>query len=254
LTATPYRLVTDGFGGSILKFLTRTRPRVFVRVIHVVQNGDLFRQGFLAKLDYKIVKSGFRKDRLRLNSTGADYTDESVRRHFAELNFSDQIVRCLRRLQELGRGGSLVFTRFVEEADYVARQVPGAAIVSADTKKADRERIIAGFKAGRIPCVANVGVLTVGFDYPELANVVLARPTMSLRLYYQMVGRCVRPHPQKECAFVIDMVGLVEQFGRVEDLQLNCGPHETWFVESLGRQLTNVYFGKRPENPLQAFA
>ena len=240
-TATPYRLRSDGFGGSILKFLTRTRPRVFHKVIHVVQNGDLFSQGYLCKLEYKEVKTGFNRARLRLNSTGADYTDESVRNHFAELHFSDQIVRCVNRVAELRRGPVLVFTRFVEEARYVASKIPGAAIVSADTPKKDRERIIEGFKAGRIPVVANCNVLGIGFDYPELANVILANPTRSLARYYQWVGRCIRPHPSKQSAYVIDMVGLVEKFGKVEDLRLVCGPHDTWFVESNGKQLTNKY-------------
>lgn len=244
LTATPYRLSTDGFGGSILKFLTRTRPRVFQKVVHVIQNGDLFRSQYLARLEYKQVKTGFDQSRLRLNTTGADYTDESVRRHFKELNFSDQIVRCVHRLHELNRGSALVFTRFVEEAEYVASRIPGAAIVTAQTNKKDRARVIDGFKAGRIPVVANVGVLTVGFDYPELANVILARPTMSLALYYQMIGRAVRPHPNKEYAMIIDMVGLSKQFGRVEDIELVRGENEKWFVRNRGRQLTNVYFGK----------
>lgn len=245
-TATPYRLSTDGFGGSILKFLTRTRPRVFSEVVHVVQNGDLFRDGFLAKLEYKHVKSGFNSERLRLNSTGADYTDDSLRAHFKELNFSDQVVRCVGRLGELGRRGVLVFTRFVEEAEYVASRIAGARVVSADTPADERERVVAGFKAGRIPCVANVGIFALGFDYPELANVVLANPTRSLARYYQWVGRAVRTHPAKREAFVVDMVGLVEKFGKVEDLKVVDGGNGKWFVESNGRQLTNVYLDGGP--------
>lgn len=245
LTATPYRLSTDGFGGSILKFLTRTRPRVFTKVVHVVQNGDLFRDGYLANLEYKEVKTGFDKSMLRLNSTGADYTDESVKRHFATLNFSDQIVRCVNRLHELGRRGTLVFTRFVEEAQYVKSRIEGARIVTAESSKESREDALRDFRSGRCPVVCNVSCLTVGFDYPELANVIIARPTMSLALWYQMVGRCVRTHPSKENAFVVDMVGLTQQFGKVENLVLECGPHDTWFVSSNGVQLTNVYYGER---------
>lgn len=243
LTATPYRLAHNSLG-SVLRFLTRTRPRLFTKLVHVTQNQQLVRDGYWAALDYKQVKTGFREDRLRLNSTGADYTDESVRQHFRELNFSDQIVRCVNRVHELGRRGTLVFTRFVEEARYVASRIPGAEIVTAETHKDERQRIIRGFKAGEIPVVANVNVLAIGFDYPELANVVLAQPTRSLARYYQQVGRVVRPHPSKQSAFVIDMVGLVEKFGKVEDFVLKCGPHDTWFLEANGRQLTNVYFGQ----------
>lgn len=244
-TATPFRLTHDGYGGSILKFLTRTRPRVFHKVVHVVQNGDLFRAGYLAKIEYKVVKTGFNRGRLRLNSTGADYTDESVRNHFKELNFSDQIVRCVNRLFELKRGNSIVFTRFVEEAEYVASKIPGAAVITTKSGSRERDNIVSAFKAGRIPCVCNVGVLGIGFDYPELKNVILARPTMSLAVYYQQVGRCVRTHPSKDCAFVVDMVGLSEQFGKVEDLTVVEGEHEKWFIESNGKQLTNVYYGER---------
>lgn len=247
LTATPYRLSTDGYGGSILKFLTRTRPRIFKHVIFYIQNGDLFRDGFLAPLDYKIVDSGFNASRLRTNSTGADYTDESVKRHFAELNFPDKIVACVNRLLALNRPGVLVFTRFVEEAEYVASKIPGAAIVTAETPSDDRREVIRRFRSGEIPVVANVGVLSIGFDYPELKNVVLARPTMSLRLYYQQVGRCVRTHPKKDCGYVVDMVGLVAKFGKVEDLELCCGPNDTWFIRSGDRQLTNCYYGQKPD-------
>jgi DNA repair protein RadD len=242
LTATPYRLGQDGYGGSIMKFLTRTRPRVFSKVVHVVQNKTLFYRGYLARLEYKQVDTGFRHDRLRLNTTGADYTDESVQNHFKELHFSDQVVRCVHRLNQLNRHGVLVFTRFVEEAEYVASKIPGARFVTSDTPKAEREEILEGFKAGTIPTVSNVGVLGIGFDYPALANVVLANPTRSLARYYQWVGRILRPHPSKDCGFVIDMVGAVKRFGKVEDLMIKDAGDGKWFVESNGRALTGVYY------------
>lgn len=243
LTATPYRLVTDGYGGSILKFLTRTRPRIFHEVVYYIQNGDLFRDGYLAKLEYHQIK-GFDRSKLQANSTGADYTDRSVQSLFREISFNEKVVTVVNRLLEIERKGILVFTRFVEESEYLVSQIPHSAIVTADTKKAERERILADFKAGKIKVVANVGVLTVGFDYPELDTVVLARPTMSLALYYQMIGRGVRPHPSKPHAMIVDMVDLVDQFGKVEDLKL----HENggkWYVASGKRQLTNVYYGDR---------
>lgn len=249
LTATPYRLTTDGFGGSILKFLTRTRPRVFHEVVYFVQNGDLFRDGHLARLEYRDVP-GFDRSQLEPNSTGADYTDSSVKRVFGQINFRDKVVKVVNRLQEIGRKSALVFTRFVEESEYLVTQLPDSAIVSAETPKAERERILSDFKSGKIKVVCNVGVLTTGFDYPELETVVLARPTMSLALYYQMVGRCVRPHPDKDHAMVVDMVGLVEQFGKVEDLVLQREASK-WYVATGDRQLTNVYYGERP--PPQVF-
>jgi len=244
LTATPYRLVTDSYGGSILKFLTRTRPRVLTDVVYQVQTGDLFRQGFLAKLQYHQIK-GFNRSKLQVNSTGADYTDKSVQAHFQELNFSDKIVKVVERLFEIGRRSILVFTRFVEESRYLQSKLQNSAIVTADTPKAERELLLDGFKSGKIKVICNVGVLTTGFDYPELETVVLARPTMSLALYYQMVGRAVRPHPEKSHAMIVDMVDLVPQFGHVEDLILRNTGNDKWVVSSNGRQLTNIYYGDR---------
>lgn len=125
----------------------------------------------------------------------------------------------------------------------VAAMVPGAVVVSADTSDAERDRIGKGFKAGRIRCVVNVGVYLVGFDFPELEAVVFAKSTMSLRVWYQAIGRAVRPHPNKEHAMVIDMGGNLAQFGKVEDLVLK--QEGGWAVWSGEKQLTNVPFGDK---------
>lgn len=244
-TASPYRLSTDNYGGSILKFLTRTRPRVFQEVVHYVQNRELFAAGYLSPLQYFTVK-GLDRARLKVNSAGSDYTDRSVQMHFHDIGFESKLERVVHRLLEIGRRNVLVFTRFVDEAHYLVSRIPGSEIVTAETPKPERERIIKGFRSGAIKVVANVGVLGTGFDYPELETVVLARPTMSLNVYYQQVGRVVRPHPLKEYGMVVDMAGLQEQFGRVEDLHLNPNGGK-WQVETSGKPLTNVYFGQ-PQN------
>jgi len=243
LTATPYRLTTDGFGGSILKFLTRTRPRIFRELIYYVQNGQLFQEGYLSKLQYT-VKEGFDRSQVTLNSTGADYDDQSMRKYYQFVNFPGQIAQAIKQLLERRRN-ILVFTRFIEESEYLVGQIPNSAIVTGKTPKRERERVIKGFRAGEIKVVCNVGVLTTGFDYPELETIVLARPTMSLALYYQMIGRGIRPHLQKEYAEIVDLCGNVKLFGPVEKLKIQDGGNGKWFVSSGGRRLTNIYYGER---------
>jgi len=243
LTATPYRLVTDGFGGSILKFLTRTRPRVFQHVIYFVQNKDLFDEGYLAKLRY-VVKNDFEKSRLKLNTTGADYTDESVKRYYKKINFRDRVAQISLDLSEK-RKSVLVFTRFIAESEYVVEKIPGAVIVTGKTQKRDRTNIINGFKTGQIPVVCNVGVLTHGFDYPELDTIVIARPTMSLALYYQMIGRGIRIHPDKEHALIVDACDNFRMFGPIENLRMIDTGNGKWIISSNGRQLTNIYYGDK---------
>jgi len=243
LTATPYRLTTDGWGGSILKFLTRTRPRVFKDLIYHVQNKELFDRGYLARLVYHST-NGFDKKQLQLNSTGADYTDKSVEKYFDKIGFQSRLADIVMKSKER-RKNTLVFTRFIKESEYLVNHVPDSAIVTSKTKKRERELIIDGFKSGDIKVVCNVGVLTTGFDYPELETIILARPTMSLALYYQMIGRGIRPHVDKDHTLVVDMCGNIDMFGHVENLKINDGENGKWFISSNGRQLTNIYYGDK---------
>lgn len=240
VTATPYRLYSNSFGAQ-LRFLTRTRPKVFSRVLHVSQIPDLASEGFFAKTEYYDV-DGFVRKNIQVNSTGADYLDESLLAYYARIDFDKRLIKAVNRLLDVGRKRILVFTKFVHEAQALAETIGGkATVIDGSMPKRERERVIKSFRDGVTPVICNVGVLTTGFDYPELDTVVLARPTRSLSLYYQMVGRCVRPHPEKESAWVVDMCGNMRTFGRVEDLVLIEPRPGMWAVMSQGRMLTNVY-------------
>ena len=173
---------------------------------------------------------------LKSNTTGADYTDKSVIKEYERIDFYGFLVSVVRRLlnPKVGgkRKGILVFTRFLKEAEQLTKSIPGTAIVSGDTPKATREMILRQFKAVKIPVVANVGVLTTGFDYPELDTIVMARPTMSLALWYQIVGRAIRPHPSKEAGWIVDLCGNIKRFGEIKDLRLVDGGNGKWAVYS----------------------
>lgn len=249
LTATPYRLGKGSDGMSMLKFLTRTRPRIFDRVLYYCQIGELLAKGYLADLSYYDL-TAINLEMVKSNSTGADYDEKSLKLEYERSGFYDKLttttLRVLKPKSGIPRKGVLVFTRFIEEADNLVKKMKmngiNAAIVTGETPKKEREQILEGFKAGRIKVVANVGTLTTGFDYPELDTVILARPTKSLALYYQMVGRAIRPSNGKE-GWVIDLGGSYRRFGNVADLMVECPPGSSkWVITSRGRQLTNVSF------------
>ena len=246
LTATPYRLSSSSFG-AMLKFLTRTRPLIFSKVIYQVQISTLLDMGFLSSIDYyQLSPIGWDNGNLKVNTTGADYTDKSVKMEYERIDFYSYLVSIVQRLLKPKRGGArkgiLVFTRFVKESQRLADTIPNCAVVSGKTPKVERERILTEFKSGNIPVVANVGVLTTGFDFPELDTVVMARPTMSLAMYYQIVGREIRPYEDKQ-AWFIDLCGNINRFGKVEDLKLiDTNGKGKWAVFSNGKQLTNVLF------------
>ena len=241
LTATPYRLYSSRNFGSMLRFITRTRPRIFSRLLYSCQIGELLRQGFLSPLNYYEIKC-IDTSQLIVNSIYTDYTDASVKAAYRRIDFSDKLTNIVERLLVAKRTHILVFTRFVEEARFVANKVgKEAAIVDGSMPKAEREKVLADFKRGLIKVVANVGVLTTGFDFPELDTIVIGRPTMSLALYYQMVGRAIRPAANK-VGWIVDLCGSYTRFGEVKDLELRNTEKGQLAYFSRGKQLTNVFF------------
>jgi DNA repair protein RadD len=265
LTATPYRLgqTIDPKTikwkvpqyGSILKFITRTRPRIFERVLYFAQVRDLLDKGYLAKLRYfdMIAIEGKRRlnmDNVKLNTTGADYDEKSLKAEMERADFYEYTLQIINRLLHpkdgKPRNGILVFTKFVEDAERLTWDLDGICeMVSGETPKKEREAIIDRFKSGQTKVVANVGVFTTGFDYPELDTIILARPTMSLALYYQMVGRAIRPYPGKD-GWVIDLCGSYAKFGDVADLTIDQEGCNKWIITGTKekKQLTNIIMRK----------
>ncbi|MDF2381348.1 DEAD/DEAH box helicase [Nostoc ellipsosporum NOK] len=245
LTATPYRLST-GDGGAMLKFITRTRPKIFNRCIYYVQNDVLFNEGHLAPLNYykfDVVD----RSRLELNSSGTDFTDSSVRNYYRQINMPRLTINYALRILEK-RNSLLVFCSLIEEAEVVVKGIAGAVLLTGKTDSSTRSRILAQFIAGKIRCVVNVGVLTTGFDYPGLDAVLISRSTMSLAQYYQIVGRVMRPFTYadgtKKTGWVVDLGGNIDLFGKIETMRIMEDDRGRMFISNNGRQLTDVAFKK----------
>lgn len=241
LTATPYRLVST-FEGAMLKFLTRVRPKIFSKVICCVQNDILFNNGFLAKLEYFSFNVIDRK-MLQLNTTGSDYTEASLKAYYRQIDFPKVTAYWANRILAK-RKSLLVFSSLIEEAIAAARLIPGAKVLTGKTDKSEREKMLSDFKAGRIGCIVNVGVLTTGFDYPELEAILIARSTMSLSLYYQMIGRAMRPHKSKETAWIVDLGNNIPFFGKIETMKVVQDNQGKYSIMNNGKHLTNVLFQK----------
>ena len=132
LTATPYRL-HNTLEGAQLKFLTRTRPRIFDEVLYYVQNSELFDNGYLAKLEYfsfNVVD----RSMLQVNSSGTDFTEQSLRRYYKMIDMPSIIVNYAIRLLAK-RPNLLIFCSLIEEAESVTKRIPGAVILTGATKK-----------------------------------------------------------------------------------------------------------------------
>lgn len=245
LTATPYRLSSNSFG-SELKFITRTKSRIFKRVIYYINTRPLFAAGHLCPLKYYDMP-GFNRLNLQMKSNGSGYTDESVLREYNKSDIQGRLRKYVQKLLDSGHKSILVFTQFVDESIALSKLFDHASFICSDTKlvsSAQRADRIKNFKNGNIQVMFNVGVLAVGFDFPALSVCVIGKPTMSLRSYYQWIGRIMRPHPSKKEGLVIDLCGNIQQFGAIEDLYMEFDENGKWVITSRGRKLTNVVFGE----------
>lgn len=88
-----------------------------------------------------------------------------------------------------------------------------AVAIDCDTPKEERQYLISSFKSGEISVLVNVDIFTEGFDCPDVNFIQLARPTKSLALYLQQVGRGLRIVEGKEETIILDNVGLYNYFG-----------------------------------------
>jgi hypothetical protein len=105
----------------------------------------------------------------------------------------------------------------VHLANEFGRAGVAAAHIDGTTPTAERDAILARLGTGSLDVVVNCGVLTEGFDLPAIGCLVLARPTKSLVLYRQMVGRGLRPAPGKQDCLVLDHAGCTIEHGFIDE-------------------------------------
>ena len=237
LTATPIRLKAYNFPDkhSKLGILTRQRPRSFADFLYVSQIGDLYREDYLTPCRY--IDLDYDTSKLVVNSTGADYKEESMTEQFKSQGLLEKIKYGY--LKAYKRKHILIFVTSIAEAHEVSEALPGCGVVSSKTPKKERAKLIADFKSGKLRGMVNVGVLTTGFDYPEIDMIIIARPTLSLAMYYQIVGRGIRLFDGKKDCIVFDLVGNHERFGSIEDLEIVNG-YGGWAIYSKDKQITGV--------------
>jgi DNA repair protein RadD len=89
--------------------------------------------------------------------------------------------------------------------------------IDGSTQKSERDAALARLVSGETRVICNCLVLTEGWDLREVSCCILARPTKKMGLYRQMVGRVLRPAPDKTSAIVLDHSGAVFRHGFVED-------------------------------------
>ena len=100
-----------------------------------------------------------------------------------------------------------------------------AAHIDGTTDAKTRKNVITDFRNGLISVLCNVGIITEGFDLPDAEIVQLVRPTKSITLYLQQVGRVMRPKPNGSHALILDSANCFDEFGSVK-------ANRKWSLES----------------------
>lgn len=217
LTATPF-VLQSSMNGAELKMLTKVKGKLFTNIAFVQQMSEMLKNKYWTPIEYRVVEQD--DSFLVANSSGSDYTEDSMKQFYQGNDLNTQIIDNIDYCLSEGSESILVFVPTIQEADNLALKIPGAKSVSSLTPKKERDSIIEGFKNREIHVVINVGILTTGFDYPELDTIILGRSTMSFSLYYQMIGRGVRIHNDKTKTVVIDLSENYKRFGKVEDFTI----------------------------------
>ncbi len=220
LTATPLKLQNnlnqfkEPYSKLVMLTSKSKKGNFFKHIIHVAQIQEMVDMKFWSPLYYE--SYDFDTGELVYNSTGAEYSDSSIKRAYKNQNIGQKIIKKIQSLYD--RKSILVAVPSIEEAKELATQLPSCEAVYSDMPTSERNRIVEEFKSGKIRIVVQVNILSVGFDHPELDCIITGRPTASMSWWYQFVGRVTRIHPNKRDGLVVDFVGSVPKFGRVEDL------------------------------------
>lgn len=233
-TASPVILRQGGFGAE-LKMLNRTYDSIFNSIIYCCQIQYLIENGFWAKLQYKILKQNF--DSLEINSTGADFTDESVKTFYYENNIQEQIIEEWKEYKDV-RKSILIFVPSIEGAEALSKLIPNSAALHSKTPKKQRELIISQFRKGNLQTIININVAGIGFDAPNIDLIIHTKPSNSIAVIYQNFGRGVRISDEKEDCLIIDMAGNVDRFGKIEDIKFENIENIGWCMTNNGYILT----------------
>ena len=232
LTATPCRLNGKGF------------TDLFDVLVQSWSVPEFISKGRLATYDFVSIKSDGVTQRLidSLQKRGAD-GDYQNKEMDMLLNKKPTIERLYQSLEEFGKDRKgIVYAINISHAQKITKlyQENGVKAIAIDSKTpaTERQQDIEAFKKGDIQVLVNVDIFSEGFDCPDVEFVQLARPTLSLAKYLQMVGRGLRVAKGKKNCVIIDNVGLYRVFGL---------PSQVWNWNAMFEGKLKV--GKRKETP-----
>jgi superfamily II DNA or RNA helicase len=200
VTATPVRLSGEGFDDLFDELIVSMNTQKFIE------------QGYLAPVTHLVCSNPDLSD---VKQKQGDYITKMLSGVMMDNSIMTDLVESYKD-KSPGKT-TIVFAVDVDHSQSIVKRYNeeniSAAHIDATTPKNERAAILRDFKAGKIKVVSNVEIITEGFDFPECEVVQLARPTKSLSLYLQMVGRVMRTSKNKKEGIILDNAGLWLEHG-----------------------------------------
>lgn len=208
-TATPYRLDSGR--------LDEGEGRIFDKIVFEYSIAEGIRDGYLAPLSSK--QTVARIDVSGVKIRGGEFVAGALEAAADDAAIVaaavDEIIACGE-----GRRSWLLFCCGIQHAEHVCNVLISRGIsagtVTSETPADERAAIIAAFRAGEVRALTNVNVLTTGFNVAEVDLIAMLRPTLSVGLYIQMIGRGTRLADGKHSCLVLDFAGNVRRHGPVD--------------------------------------
>ena len=217
LTATPYRMNTGYVfnswpdGNPVSEW--ETKDPYFSACVHRILPSELIDMGYLtAPVISEIGGDFYETMGMELNSTGKfDSYDVDTAYHGHGRKTSQIVADIVYRSAD--RKGVMIFAATVKHAEEIMASLPPhmSALVTGETPKPERGRIIKAFKARQIKYLVNVSVLTTGFDAPHVDVIALMRATESVGLLQQIIGRGLRIAEGKTDCLIMDYAQNLER-------------------------------------------
>lgn len=275
LTATPFRL---GLGWVYHKhywgFCRPEQDQFFKSCIYELPLAYMIKNGFLTPFKQLDVAREIYDFSSLQPSSGGHYSGTELNRLLHQYPRVTEAIVADIVLQAKARQGVMIFAATVEHAKEILGYLPQAdsRLIIGDTELQQRDEIIQQFKSKAFKFLVNVSVLTTGFDAPHVDLIAVLRPTASVSLFVQIVGRGLRLSPGKEDCLVLDYanngfncfapeVGELKPNPNSEAVQVFCPACEFancfWGVKDADGKVVEHY-GRRcqglVERPLEPFA
>ena len=207
VTATPYRMSHESFRPEFDDLITSRPVAQFIK------------EGWLTDYEYYSIKpeSKIQMDIQSINrfAMDGDYLDEAAAYVMDRDEIRAGIVSSYEHYAKGKKG--IVYTITKAHNIHVCNKFRAhgykAVAIDDSTPPKEREAYVSDFKSGKIDIICNVNIFSEGFDCPDVEFIQLARPTKSLSMYLQQVGRGLRIADGKEKVILLDNVGLYNRFG-----------------------------------------